>query len=698
MLRRTPFAAIALLTLLVPAARADLPQARLDRVAPLGGGAGTEVVVDIAGRDLDDAKALRFDHPGLVASFVKENQFRVRIAPETPEGSYEVRAVGRFGVSNARLFEVSRGLAEVREAEPNDEPKRAQAVPIEVAICGDSDDGGEDVFRFPARRGRRYTLECRALRLDSTMRPVLSVATADGKELARGRPGYGRNDPRIDFEPPADGEYLARVHDLTFAGGQAYRLLITTRPYLDAAFPPVLAVGKAGEVVVSGRNLPGGGSPLRTVTLSVPAPPSTARPWGALIDLLPAASLDARGVQVRPVALEHAPDPLTLGLVADPIVVEREPNDAADKAQAIKMPAVVCGRFDRPGDVDGFAIEAKANEVVAVDLLGDRLGLPLDARVVVLDANGGEVATIDDHGQNPGTITLASRDPQGTFTAPADGKYRLVVQETYGRGGPSFAYAMRVGPPAPDFAPVAFHETTNNPSYPLVRRGGRAFCEVLMNRRDGFDGPATIAAEGLPAGVSCPEVHVDPRAEVADVVFIAAPDAADWEGPIRLVARATIAGQPVTRELSWAQRRWPDSVSSNASRASRAIWLAVRPDAPYALTLPDRPVEVKAGESFETKVSLRRRSADVRGRVQLGPLNPPGGFDVPTVEVAEGSDEAALKVGVAADVPAGTYTLILRGDAQVPFSADPKAAEKPDVRVADPTTPLTVVVKAAAGG
>ena len=41
-----------------------------------------------------------FDHPGLKAVFVKERQFRLAIAADVPPGTYDVRLVGRFGVSN----------------------------------------------------------------------------------------------------------------------------------------------------------------------------------------------------------------------------------------------------------------------------------------------------------------------------------------------------------------------------------------------------------------------------------------------------------------------------------------------------------------------------------------------------------------------------------------------------------------------
>ena len=37
-----------------------------------------------------------------------------------------------------------------------------------------------------------------------------------------------------------------------------YRLSISTAPWIDAVFPPVVEAGKATQVTIYGRNLPGG--------------------------------------------------------------------------------------------------------------------------------------------------------------------------------------------------------------------------------------------------------------------------------------------------------------------------------------------------------------------------------------------------------------------------------------------------------
>jgi hypothetical protein len=215
--------------------------------------------------------------------------------------------------------------------------------------------------------------------------------------------------------------------------------------------------------------------------------------------------------------------------------------------------------------------------------------------------------------------------------------------------------------------------------------------EFCANRRDGFDGPVTIEAEGLPAGVTCPPVHVSRQGQFANIVFNAAADAPEWSGSIRLKATATIGGERVERPVHYSRRRWPLG-NVGISRASRAIALAVRSKAPYGLKWSTASLSVAAGGSVEGKVAVERIWPEFKGKVQLNGLNLPPGFSVNTAEIAEGQNEVALKVTVANNVPPGDYTVNLRGDAQVPFSNDPKATNKPNVRVADPATPLTITV------
>jgi hypothetical protein len=64
-----------------------------------------------------------------------------------------------------------------------------------------------------------------------------------------------------------------------------------------------------------------------------------------------------------------------------------------------------------------------------------------------------------------------------------------------------------------------------------------------------------------------------------------------------------------------------------------------------------------------------------------------------TAEVPDNQTEATVRINVAGNVAPGVYSLVLRGDAQVPYSRDGKS-NPTNVRVADPAVPLSLHVVA----
>jgi hypothetical protein len=680
---------------------AELPHIRLDRIFPLGGQAGSEIALEIGGKDLDDAKSLHFDHPGLKAVFVKANQFRVSIAPDVPPGTHEVRVVGKYGISGVQLFEVGRGLTEVLEKEPNDSLDKAQLVPMNVAINGKCDGNGDDFFRFAVKKGERVITDCRGFRLNSTLRAILTLSAADGTPLRASRPYFNRTDPLLDFIAPADGDYIVRLHDMTFLGNLSYRLIISNYPDIENAFPAAIVPGAKAEFTLLGRNLPGGkpapqwviqDHPLEQLTWPFTAPKNASLDRFTFINHMPSPTLNMRGVQLWPEGFKHALNPVTLAWADLPLTLDKEPNDTLETAQPIALPTVVCGRLDRPGDIDFYSFTAKANDAISVDLMCERLDLPGDPFVIMLDAKGKELATFDDHGINFNSLAQFNRDPLGVFRVPADGTYRLFVQDRYRGGGPRYQYVLRLAKNEHDFYPVVFHETPADPSCPVVRQGGSAHYELCLNRRD-LAGPVTVEAEGLPPGVKCPAVHVSPQGQFANIVFTAAADAPDWAGAVRLKAWATIDDKRVERPVRCAQRRWPIA-NISTSLEVREICLAVRSTAPYGIRLPEEKLTVSAGGTVEATARVTRHWPDFKGKVQLIGLNLPPGFAFDTTDIAADKDEATIKLKVAANVPPGEYSVVVRGNAQVPFTADPKVTTRPLVRVADPSTALTVTVTA----
>ena len=105
-------------------------------------------------------------------------------------------------------------------------------------------------------------------------------------------------------------------------------------------------------------------------------------------------------------------------------------------------------------------------------------------------------------------------------------------------------------------------------------------------------------------------------------------------------------------------------------------------------------VEVEAGKKVELKLRVRRHWPDFREKLTVLPL-PAGPLQAAGAEIAAGKDEGTVTVAVPAGAPAGEYTLTVLGQAQVPYSKEPKAAAKPNTLVSLPARPATVVVVAA---
>src|SRR5688572_23926212 len=158
------------LTLLLPALVVSLvhvaqvagqeavPQPRLSAVFPLGGKAGTELELTVAGDAIEGAQQLVASHPGITAAPVMtkpdrffpepratDNKFALKIAADVPPGVYEVRVANRMGVTNARSFVVG-DLAETLEAEPNDDADKAGELAVNSVVNGVCDARGFDTF------------------------------------------------------------------------------------------------------------------------------------------------------------------------------------------------------------------------------------------------------------------------------------------------------------------------------------------------------------------------------------------------------------------------------------------------------------------------------------------------------------------------------------------------------------------------
>jgi len=687
---------------------AELPSIRFDRLQPLGLAAGGSVEVEINGADLEGLSTLRFDQPGLAAEPIagKERWFKITAAADVPAGTYDVRLVGRFGVSGSKLLAVQRGLAEVPETEPNNELPQAQVVQLNSVIGGTSDGENVDLYRFTAKTGQRIVLDVDAQKLDSMLDSQLLVLNAAGKQLASSGDYHGR-DSLIDFVAPADGEYVTVLHDLSYRGGYPYRLTICDKPHVENVFPRAVQRGQTAQLTAIGRNLTGGpaalsptGEPLlesASVAFSVDVPPGQFRYLEHPTDhsVLPtAATFRLDGQQLRPTfSTGESLTPVTLLVVDEPVTLEAEPNDKNDAAQPINLPAVVSGRFEQPRDADWFAFTPSDNGPFAIEVYAERLSAQADPYVVVLDELNNRVSEFDDYGHRINAFDGHLRDPVGNANLQSGKKYRLLVQDRYQRGGPRFQYVLTIRKAAPEAFVGVIHRENPTPAGLNLWRGGSTFLDLVIHHRDGNSAPVTISAKNLPPGV-----HFQPTTIPSDsrgtFVLWGDENAPDFLGAIELVASYESGGQRIERPVRSYTRVWNDAKGS--SRPTRELTAALLEKAPFFVVPEKERFEAKAGDKLEIKVQIKRLWPEFVGDLKLLPLSWPGNFQMPELPVAAGANEATVSITIQNGTAPNEYTLALLAQAQVPFSKDAAAKERPNTLVSLPSQPITIAIQPAA--
>ncbi len=113
-----------------------------------------------------------------------------------------------------------------------------------------------------------------------------------------------------------------------------------------------------------------------------------------------------------------------------PEVNEIEPNDAPDKASNVDLPVIINGKFDKSGDVDGYAFKLTQGQTLVASLQANwQLGSPMDCVLQVCELVSRRSSATIDMQPTPEAYVLAqdhdSRglDPVIVFKAPRDGNY-----------------------------------------------------------------------------------------------------------------------------------------------------------------------------------------------------------------------------------------------------------------------------------
>ncbi|HUQ71739.1 MAG TPA: serine protease, partial [Planctomycetaceae bacterium] len=624
-----------------------LPAPRLLTTLPMGGKAGTEVEIAITGEHLDDAGELAFSDPRIASTRKLDaagqpvpNKYVVSIAADCPVGVYETRVMTRLGVSSSRIFSVG-SLTEVTRQAPNTSLATAMELPMNSVCNGAMTTRAVDHYVFEGRKGQRVVVDCATKGIDSKLDVVLIVADSAGRDLLVERRGGA-----LDFTVPEDGRYVIKLHELTYKGGPEYFYRLAVREW--PADAPILR------------------QPSTRTVSSFSWPPE--------------------------------------GLRDQAEAAEQEPNNDRTVAQRIALPCDIAGSFFPAADVDVFEFEAKKGDVWWVEVASERFGLPTDPAILVQHVTAGspeKLTDVAEFSDIPSPVKVSSNgyaydgppydagspDILGKLEITEDGVHRLQLSDLFGgtRKDPRNVYRLVIRKAAPDFAVVAWamhmelrNGDRNALSKPLALRGGATMpLEVVVVRRDGFDGDIELVMEGLPEGVTARGLKIPAGQSRGLMLVTAHQNAPRALASAKFFGRAQINGATVERPCRLASMAWPiadawGEIPHPRLLADVPVSVGGFDFAPISIATSSNGVhEVAAGQKLTIPLVQARRGDFSGATMQLKTMG--AGFDrAAAFDVALTADTSQAVLDLAAlKTPPGDYLIAFYGSAVAKYRHHP---------------------------
>ncbi|MFB3826014.1 MAG: hypothetical protein ACE15B_04560 [Bryobacteraceae bacterium] len=604
---------------------------------------------------------------------------RVAIAEGAAAGRRELRLETPLGTTNPLVFYVDRLPEFSKPPSPvTEEPAalelrrsrfqpayRAPQPPMEVTlpatVNGQVGPGGVDRIRFKASKGQRIVAAVRARDLipyisdavPGWFQATLALYNAGGKEIAYADDYRFHPDPVLYCEIPEDGVYTLEIKDAIFRGREdfVYRIAVGELPFLTGVFPLGAKAGSRVDLQLSGWNLPA--AKLRQ---------------------------DTRGKQPGVYGVS-AGDSNALPFAVDTLAerLEKEPNNQARGAARVKLPVIVNGRIDRPGDWDVFRIDGRAGEEVVAEVTARRLESPLDSILKLTDAAGKQVAVNDDHEDKAAGLLTHHADSFLRATLPRKGSYYLWLGDTQRKGGPEYSYRLRISRPQPDF------ELRMTPSAISARAGAAALITVHVIRKDGFAGDIALRLKDAPEGFALSGGWAPAGQNSVRLTVAVPPRRPEKPVSLRLEGRATVQGREIRRVAIPAEEMMQAFAYKHLVPAEDCVLRvagAGRAGPPWKLA-EDGPVKLLAGGAATVRVM--GPPGRIANQLQLTLNQPPEGIAIQ--KVAEGRQ--GLEVVLRAE--AGKVKPGLKGNLIVDAAIQRPGAKRPQPAGVLPAIPFEIV-------
>ncbi|MCX6898143.1 MAG: hypothetical protein NT105_05515 [Verrucomicrobia bacterium] len=562
---------------------------------------------------------------------------QVTAAPDAEPGLREIRLATQNGLSNPLVFcvgqlpefseKASRVIVEQKSAVAKTAfgPKSTKARPeitvtLPATVNGQILPGEVDRFRFNAKKGQKLVMAVSARQLipyisdavPGWFQATLSLYDSKGKELAYDDDFRFNPDPVLYYEIPADGEYVIEVKDSIYRGREdfVYRITIGEMPFITSIFPLGGPAGEKTTVELKGWNLPATSLTLDDTRKAPGVYPLSVRKDNHVSNFVPFA------VDTLPEC--HA----------------EKSHGGKSHAQHVTLPIIINGRIEKPDESHVFRFEGKAGDNIVAEVMARHLNSPLDSVLKLTDATGNQIAFNDDNTDKGAGLTTHHADSYLTAALPKNGTYLLRLSDTQHKGGPEYAYRLRLSAPQPDFALRVVPSSIN------ARVGTTVPLTVYALRKDGFTGDIAISLKDAPKGFKLGGAKVPAKEDKVKLTLTVPPSPMGRPVSLQFEGRATVAGREVAHPAVPAQdmmqafeyRHLVPSQEMEVAVTGRSSSKAVS-----ARILSEMPVKIPAGGT--AKIRIAAPSGAIAKKAHLELSEAPDGIIIKSVSPSdEGMD------------------------------------------------------------
>jgi hypothetical protein len=632
--------------LLVSTAQAASPQ--LTNIYPPGVQRSREQTITFTGARLKDAVEILFYDSGFKIKKLEvvdpQNvKVTIDVAKDCRLGEHMATVRTKSGLSDYRSFFVG-ALPAVDEKEPNNDFDKPQRINMNVCVAGTLQNEDADYYRVHAKKGERLSAEIEGIRLGQAyFDPFLSILDINRFELASvDDTALGKQDPFVSVVIPADGDYTILVREASYRGADNchYRLHVGNFPRPSVAYP---AGGKRGERLKV-QLLGDAAGPIEQ-EISVPADPQA---YGNLF------IEDKGGI---------TPSPVLFRPFDEGNILETEPNDDFNTANAAELPRAMNGRMQKKGDVDFFKFAAKKGQVWEIECYARRIGSPMDPVISLYkdDKPKSLIASNDD---------ARGQDSYMRWQVPEDGNYFIRITDHLGQGGETYVYRVEMTPVKPALTigiPRVERYGQSRQTVPVPR--GNRYGTLIQATRADFGGPIELLPKNLIPGVKMAVRQMHPSTTLVPVVF-EADDKASLNGNA-VDFRAKLSDPKQKLNVEGGFQNDADFVLGEPNAAVfidgvvHKLAMAVTDKLPYSIEIVQPKIPLVRAGTMNVKVVVHREPKFDAPLTLLFPFNPPGVGAAGAVTIDKGKSEGLYPINAAGDAMLGKWPMMVIGAADI---------------------------------